>query len=93
MLGSEFPGRFLFGHAARIQVAETLQFFRLRNQRRCQELRRYPGRIRLELTALDMIESKQRVHSVGAIQLDKLSSEHQAIKTLQDTRDEQGKAL
>src|SRR6059058_4889496 len=68
-LARKFPRRFLLGYLAGIQVAETLQFSGPRNQRRRQELRRYSGSVRLEITTQDMIEREQVVHSLRVIEL------------------------
>jgi hypothetical protein len=67
--------------------------FRLFNQRRLQNLLGYLSSVAFVLPARDLIDSQQTMHSLRAIQLPKFAFEDQAIKTVQDTGDEQGKTL
>jgi hypothetical protein len=93
MLGGNLPGHFLFVGVAGIQVAEAIELFRLRDQRRLQNLLRYLGSVAFVLPARDTIDSQQAMHSLWAIEFRKLAFEDQAIKTVQNTGDEQGKTL
>ena len=93
LLGGNLASRFLFVGIARIQIAVALQFFRLGDQRRFQDLFCYPSDVGFEVLTGNTVDPKKSVHAFGAIKVPKLSLEDQPIETLQNTGDERSKTL
>jgi len=93
MLRSNLSSRFVQIRVGGIQKTEPIGLLGLRDQRRVHNLLGYASNIGLEVLSPNAILAKEDVHPIREIEVLKSPFENEAIEALQNTGDEQSKAL